>query len=365
MIYSSHRFSDNFCNQTITECLDSISTLTSANLVGMPNVGVTFLLQALEQKSDDPFIFVNTYELPEFSWQALFSRLGQKLGVTNHEAPSLQAIGEALANRAEDQDRLVVVFNRLDRLGEMVNQNLYDNLRYLRDFNRNKIVMLFVSAEPLLETSAKGKQNVLPLLTQTIYFPGYSDADLTEVLKANDVSAIDPRVLKLAGGHHTLAQLLLRCQDPNNPLADPMVELFIKDLYAQLDVRWRRQLKQLVLRSTQTQDQFLLGCGYVQRVKGAQQIFTPLLTEYIQQRNKKHMPAKEKRLFRILLARQGEVVPKTDICDFVWPEQNGIISDWALNALIYRLRRHPAFDAQRYSLQSRKKEGYVLYDHSV
>ncbi len=363
MNHPVHHFSEHFCSETIAECLDSITTLTSSNLVCMPGVGVTFLLRALEQKSNHPIIFINSYELPEFSWQALFGQLAQKLELDDQKALSLQAIGEALAKRAQDQERLVIVFNRLDRLGSMVNQNLYDNLRYLRDFSRDKIVMLFVSSEPLLETSAKGTHNIAPLLTRTIYFKGYNDADLNELLIANGMEQIEPRVLELAGGHHTLSQVLLRCQDLTNALADPMVELLVKDMYYQIHWRRRKQLKQLVLRNVQTEDQFLLGCGYVRQLAKDQQVFTPLLAEYIQQRNKQRMPAKEKRLLRILLLHQGKVVSKSDICDFVWPEHNGIVSDWALNALIYRLRHHKAFDAQRYSLESRKKEGYVLYDH--
>jgi hypothetical protein len=198
-------------------------------------------------------------------------------------------------------------------------------------------------------------------VTKVTYFGGYGASDLAEIFNATGSETIDPRAIDLSGGHHALSLVLSRCQNLDNPLSDPMVELLIKDLYFSLDVKRRKQLDGLVKRKSPVSDAFLTGVGFIR----AGEPFTPLLSSYILQQGRQHLPAKEKQLLRLLLVHKGKLVSKEEIADYVWQETNGVVSDWALNALIYRLRRHPAFDSQRYTIESRKKDGYILFDHSL
>lgn len=358
MLYSKHHYSDNFCKSLRADCLRHIKSQTSFNLVAMPGVGVTFFLHALAQAQTDNFIFVNSYEMRDFSKSAFYEQLCDKLGIEFAEPISLKKISQALNAKAEKLDRLVIVFNRLDRLSEILDQNFYDNMRFLRDVHRDKIIMIFVSSRPMFELSAVDVKDALSLITKTVYFPGYDDAALLEINRSSGSAKVDQKALNNAGGHHALLQVLLRCQNLDNPLPDPMVEMLIKDIYFGLDINRRKQLEAFVLRGIQPKDSSLINLGYIKN----NQTFTPLLASYIKSLGKRHLPIKEKRLMRLLTLRKGKVVSKQEIFDYVWPEKGGVVSDWALNALIYRLRRHAAFDSERYDIESRKKDGYILLD---
>ncbi len=364
MLYTNHNYTTTFCQEQLTDLQANITTNTSCNLVAMPGVGVTFLLQALAQDSSTDYIFINSYEMQEFTKDTVYAQLARKLGVADNDTPKLEQIQQALMERASQTRRLVIVFNRVDRLSAILDQNFYGNLRYLRDASRDNICIILVSSFPLLEAPAQSVQGVLSILTRTSYFPGYSNHDLVEVFESSTEQKADPRAITYSGGHHILLQVLMRCQDLDNPLSDPMVELVIKDLYLGLGSRRRRLLEATIARGTAPKDRYLLMAGYVRQQAGKYVAFTPLLADYVATLGKQYLPLKEKRLLQVLSQHQGQVVSKSQICDYVWHETNGIASDWALNALVYRLRRHRAFDSQHYSIESRKGEGYILLSHN-
>lgn len=362
MLDSRYNFSDNFCHDTVQDSLANIQSLACFNLVTMVGIGVTFLLKAIEQQTEAECVFINSYEMSEFTKEELFAQLSSKLGMP--EPGDLQEIGDALAAKAQGTERVVLIFNRIDRLDSVFDQHMYDNLRYLRDACRGKVVIVFVSAVPLLEMSPTSTKSILSYVTKTTYFKGFSNDDLLEICHASGVpdTDIDPLALEYAGGIHTLFQVLIRCHSLEHPLADTFVEAMVKDIYFRLNDRRRKQLETFVLKGKPPTDPYLYGIGYV--TGEPLRIMTPLLHEYIFKQGKHSLPVKERRLFRLLHAHKGKLVTKNAIFDHVWREDNGIASDWALNALVYRLKRHPGFDGDRYTIESRKKEGYILHDIS-
>jgi DNA-binding response OmpR family regulator len=96
---------------------------------------------------------------------------------------------------------------------------------------------------------------------------------------------------------------------------------------------------------------------------GKAELFSPLFRDCVLALTSSKLPIKERRLLSILKRYEGRIVSKNDIYDAVWRGQE-IGSEWALNALIYRLRKHPAFIAQRYSIENHKKLGYSLQKQS-
>ncbi len=54
------------------------------------------------------------------------------------------------------------------------------------------------------------------------------------------------------------------------------------------------------------------------------------------------------------------VVSKATIFETIWKDDMDKASDWVLDALIYRLRRHWAFLSKGYVIESFKKRGYML-----
>ena len=368
MPYPDHTFSDTFCEQVTELCREAIATRTPTNLVAMSGVGATFFVKYLQRRIPADYVYVNAYEMHDFTKQALYDQLGMVLGLVPSEGKQvqLQDLVEALTQRAKNADVVVLLFHRFDRLKSAIDQNFYDNLRALADVDRSKIVMLFVTAEPLPELVRTQASAALMLVPNTVYFPGYSEQDLREIMAATTSQYVDDRAIRLAGGNHLLLQVLLGCQSLENPLSDPMVELLVKDMYLGLDSR-RRRLVDGVASGAKVvvDDAFLLGTGFVKASSDGQTLFSPVVTEYVARLGKSHLPAKERRLFDLLKRHSGVVVSKQDIFDHVWIEDDGIASDWSLNALVYRLRKHSAFDKQRYEIESRKKEGYVLIDHLV
>lgn len=300
--------------------------------------------------------------MAEFSRKEFYDQISQKLGISK-AGSSLNEISQAMIKKSNQIGRLVIVFNRLDRLEEILDQNFFDNLRFLRDSNRNKINMIFVSSHPLIETHGHQIKDILSLIAKTEYFTGYEDQDLIEVYKSIDKQKIDQRALRLAGGHLLLLQVLMRCQNLNRPLSDPMVKLVVKDLHNSLTPKDKKTLVSILAKNNPSSIHNLINMGYLKKSSDGYIPFSPLLQEYVNSLGKQHLPIKEKRLLKILTQNKGKVVPKETICDYVWSEKDGIISDWALNALIYRLRKHSAFDSQNQTIESRKGEGYILFEN--
>jgi hypothetical protein len=359
MLHTDYQFQASFCKSSTDVCLGLLKRASSFNLIAMPGVGVTYFLRHLEQQSDSRFIYINSYEMPEFSRDALLAQIAMKLRLDNKQA-TIASIGEALNQQAKDEG-IVLVFNRFDRLGSALTEELYENLRFLRNVDLSNIAMIFVTGQPITEIARGDMQSLVGAVSAITYFPAYSEAAMTEIAHATGLDAIDEQALLLCGGNHSLFQILLRCQNVENALADPMVELLLAGLYSGMSAKRQKILASAAQNKSYEYDPYLEGVGYLNEGK----IAMPLLQTYIQRTQKNHLPAKEKRLFDLLHKNSGQVVSKERIFDMLWPEDNGIASEWALNALVYRLRKHPAFDATRYSIQSRKKQGYILFDNHV
>lgn len=72
------------------------------------------------------------------------------------------------------------------------------------------------------------------------------------------------------------------------------------------------------------------------------------------------LPVKESKLFKLLRKNLGNTVSKDEIFIEIWNENSEEATDWALDALIYRLRKHPFMITNGYIIESHKKIGYTL-----
>jgi hypothetical protein len=363
MLYPDYTFSEKFCVDITSECIALVDTATSFNLVAASGVGVTFFVKYLESRLSAAFVYVNPYEMHEVTQAAVYSQLARKLDAA--EDSGLDGIRLAIGQRLESTGTVVLLFNRFDRIRKVVDDQFYDHIRYLRDINRARVVVAFVTTEPLVESVSAEASEFMSLVNRTVYFAGYGDEDMQELLAAGGSRRATDAELRLAGGHHLLLQVVMGCQDVDNALSDPMVELLVHDLVMGLSPRRRKLLTQCLGTAREVDDGCLLQTKFVQK-DGVWTAFSPLVDEYVQRVQIKNLPLKEQRLFDLLLSREGGIVSKQVIFDHVWVEDDGIASDWSLNALVYRLRRHPAFDRKRYEIVSHKKTGYMLVDtHSV
>lgn len=142
---------------------------------------------------------------------------------------------------------------------------------------------------------------------------------------------------------------------------DRFVKMQLKELVDYLNYRQKKVLQKIALGKEVEliSGGYLSGVGMVQKIGSGYRLFTPLLTEYIKTSLPVRLPAKEARLFRLLRQHTGQTVPKEEIFQEIWPSSEEA-SDWALDALIYRLRKHPVITAHGYIIESHKKVGYTL-----
>lgn len=359
MLYPDFQFSNQFCADMSQQCGELIESKTSFNLVASTGVGVTFFVKYLDAHSPANFLYVNPYEMHEITQQAVYAQLAEKLGLA-HNA-SLTRIRDRLGEQIGHDQTIVLLFNRFDRIQRVVDSQFYDNIRFLRDINRARVVVVFVTNEPMIEHAPAELSEFMSLVNRTVYFPGYSDVDMQQLLAAGGSRPATKQELRLAGGHHLLLQVVMGCQDADNALSDPMVELLVGNIIGGLSPHRRKLLEKSIGTTHEVDDVYLLRTKIIQK-HVTWHAFSPLLDEYMQHQITARLPLKEQRLFDLLLLHKGEVVTKQQIFDEIWSEDDGIASDWSLNALVYRLRRHKGFNTRRYEIESRKKLGYVLVD---
>lgn len=360
MPFQERKFPATFCETTLSECNKSIKSSTSMNLIGLSSVGISFFLRFLSTHLDYKFIHINTFELPEFTKDEFFKQFAQKTNPSRTQDNCLSHTRLGLEQLSQTNERVVIIINRIDRLAKLLDQSFFDNLRYLREANSEKIIFIFVSATPLIELRPDGIRDTSSMHIRQVFFKPYRKEDLMTITKIDGTPTIKPKALELSGGHHSLFQTLLRCQSLDNPLSDPMVELVIRDIFLSQNAKRREQLQALALHKKATDLDFLLNIGLIKKEGKSYQFFSELLAKYLEHSGNVSLPIKEKRLLKLLIRNSGRVVKKQDIFDHIWGDE--IVGDWALNSLIYRLRHHPAFDNSRYSIKSVKKDGYILVD---
>lgn len=272
-----------------------------------------------------------------------------------------------LATLARKKDKIVIIFNRFDQLSPEFDKQFLANLRSFRNIDPDKIVMIFTANRPIYEIASGSIIGTnLYFYSRIFYLGRYNRADLIKLLYVNkpNLSISQARLNKLvdlSGGHNQLLNILINSEIQENPLLDKFVKLQLKELYDFLNYHQQIQVQKIALKKTLKEiDPFLINIGMVTRDGPETRLFTPLLEEYIKSYITINIPAKEARLFKLLKRSTGKVVSKDEIFGYVWQKDYENASDWALNALIYRLRKNPGFISSGYVIENYKKIGYVL-----
>lgn len=341
-----------FCREDIKKIRQLIENSTTFSVCGMPSMGISIFLRFLAAQKFAYFVHVDINELPKLSRSELFKLLRKQL---HHPLEKL----------AQKHKRIVIIFNRFDRLKKEFNANFFSNLRSLRDIDKEKIVMVFAANRPLLEQSPKALSGGnLNMYSKTFYLKPYSKEDLKKLTGLNAPKFLKhqdfDRALELSGGHYQLLQLLLKSDCLHeNPLQDKAIKFQLKDLYKYLKYPQRKLLQKTALgKKVKTPEKYLLDTGFVKKTGGKLEVFTTLLADFIKSGARVRLPFQESRLFALLKSRAGKTVTKDEIFEALW--KNGEGSDWALNALIYRIRKNPAFISLGYIIENQKKSGYSL-----
>lgn len=318
MKFKEEKLGPDFAKSAVFEVKKLINSSTSFTVVGMPGMGISMFLRYLAAQKWAHVIHIDINELKKPSKDGLLKLLRKEL--------------KNLETLVKKHSRVIIIFNRFDTLRKEFDKQFFGNLRSIRDIDKEKIVMVFSANKPLIKIAPDALTGGnLNMFSKSLMFE-YTDKDLGKLVKLNSPNLLKHKdfgkLLKLAGGHYQLLQLLLKGDND-------AVILQLKEIYENLDYKERK---------------------FFQKNLGL--AFSPLFADYIKSVMRLKLPVKEAALFKLLKGRLGRLVTKDEIFESIW--QDGIGSDWALNALIYRLRKNPTFQASGYVIESNKKVGYCL-----
>jgi hypothetical protein len=327
--FKEHDLGNDFAPEKVAEFKRWIAESPSFCLLSIPGVGVTnFLRYFSSTQAGYYFVFVDAFSLSVPSKKDFFAQILKEIGVTppSDEQEILEECKIQLESLCKE-NQVVLIFNRFNQLKPIFDYQFFANIRHLQISNRDQIRMICTSNRPLPEINpqAVGGSN-LNLFSTIRQFGLYKAADLKKLVPSATESA-----LKLAGGHYQLLQLIMK-SEPDAIAQDPFIKLQLKAI--------------------------LDGVSFDVRKSLIKEPFTPLLDGYIKSSKESKLPFREAKLFKLLHQNLDQVVSKDSIFETVWDDNSAEASDWALNSLIYRLRKHPLL--REYSIQSHKKQGYSL-----
>lgn len=374
IVNSSYNFPEaklepSFAKENMKNFRQLIDSNLSFVVLSLPGVGVSCFLKFLASQNLAYFIHVDLYSLPSLSvhefYKLLLTELGGKPGSKTDE----ELLSESKKALSKIRGKIVIIFSRFDQLKAQFDWNFLSNIQSLTTVSKNPIVEIFTSTKPLYEIAPDALTGGnLNFYSEELYFKPFSKDDLKMLLKVDPAKPVPTSTLNelmdLSGGHNQLFRILLSSQKQQNLLLDRFVKMQMKELVDYLDYSQRKTIQKIALGKTVNDiDDYLLGVGMVKKVQNSKfkvQIFTPLLAEYIKTNMPVRLPVKEAILFKLLRKNMGRTVSKDEIFAEVWGENNEDATDWALDALIYRLRKHPFMQKGGYIIESHKKVGYTL-----
>ncbi len=354
-------------NIVIKNRLPEIQRLLHAHptlsIMGMPGGGISILLKELARTNTGHSVYIDVFGLPALSSEDLFRNLATELGITKpckDLADTIRACVDRLQELTRSSGRVVIYFAGFDQLADALDAQLLQGLQALTR-NNSEVRLVFglcISLKKLIPDAYF--DSGLRLFSNKYYIGGYSPAELRYWLGLygpenwENTSDLDAK-LALSGGHLQLLLLLLGNRPEINDGQNESISLLFKNLYQLLLGPQRTIVRSLGQGKKAANDEYLSGIGMVNR---KDELFSPLFVTYLRAYYRPQLPAKERRLFLLLKKHLGQTVSKQVIMDTVW--QDDIVSDWALNALVYRLRKHPAFLSRNLVIENHKKLGYAL-----
>lgn len=352
--FKEAKLGPNFCKKDIQEIKKLIDSSTTFSVIGMPGLGISMFLRFLATQNLGFMVHVDINELTSLTREDFFKLFAKELG----GEPKIR-----LEQLVKKYPRVVIIFNRFERLEKEFEHSFFANLRSLRDIDKEKVIMIFAANKPLTESYPEAVSGGnLNMFSHIFYLKPFSTDNLDKLVKLNTPTIRKnpeyKQALKDSGGHYQLLQLLIKGDEH-------AVKLQLKELYEHLNFNQKKQLQRVAVdKVIKYIDHYLLDMGYLTVDKNSRSVkfvklFTPLLTEFVRTNFRLKLPVKEAQLFQLLKTKVGKVVSKDEIFQILWNGDEEA-SDWALNALIYRLRKNPTFQASGYMIESQKKVGYFL-----
>jgi len=357
---------EGFATEKVSAMRELIEQGETFTVLGMPGEGVSTFLRFFALQSFAKFAFIDIYDLVTLSKLEYMRQILRNLGATDlplDEQEVMDEIKAKLFELSEGDKKVVIICNRFDQMSEKIDRNFLANLYQLSKVAPKKIVFIFTANIPLSELCPDAVSGYnLTFYSNSYYFGRYEAKDLKEMIKLNFSTVSDSKKLdnslRLGNGHYQLTGMVLKSESHENPLLDKIVRLALSEIYESLS-QHRKSIVQRIAQGKKILevDPYLNRIGIIDE---NHHLFSPLLSEFIQSYIAFKLPVKERKLFKLLRKNEGEVVTKEEIFDYIWQEQSENATDWALNALVYRLRKNPQLKTNGYKVISLKKQGYSL-----
>jgi len=358
-----------FCSERMHKVRNLLTPSGLFTIVGMPGVGLSFFLRFLATRDFAYFVYLDISSLAAPTKHEFYVALLKELGglkIPSDEQEMLYACKRQIKKILKNKKRIIFLFNRFGELGHEMDKSLLSNLRTLRHSVADRISMIFASTQPMHilapETMSGGN---LDMFSNTYYFAPFGKEDFMKIFLLHspkmDKKTID-ELFVLAGGHYQIAKLFLKTTNKKDLFLDKLITISLKKLHDNLSYHQRKIIQKIAFnKMVESVDPELMNVGMVKKMSGKYILFSKIFTEYVKKHTSIKLPVKEAMLFRLLKKNMDRVVKKEEIFRALWSEDDEEFgSDWALNSLIYRLRKNPFFAAKGYIIESHKKVGYML-----
>lgn len=359
----------NFCKEGVQSVKNLIDNSVDFTLVALPGVGATTFFKYLATTNMANFIYLNLTHLPLINKTECMKALLRELGgypTRLNQEEVINMCEEKIKILSKSEKKTVILFNHFYCLDKDLSTEFFAVLSKLRTTDPEKIVMVFHAYKPLIELLPEKVVRIhMSVLRKAVYVPPYSQADLNKII---DIIAFDrsrdntfiQKALMLSGGHCLLLRLLLKSNSLDNLLEDRYIITCLKEIYQHLNVQDKKVIARIALgKDIKEVNSHLLDIGLVQKTGDEYRLFSPLFAEFVISNTHLKFSIYEAKLFKLLMKNLGKVVSKDEIFHTVWGEYNAT-SDWALNSIVYRIRKNPIFIKRGFHIESQKKIGYAL-----
>lgn len=398
----------------------------SAVLIGMKRVGISNFLRFFLNHKDVVktyipdgnihfFIPVDLNDLVEREmfpfWMLTLKRISDSVGKSSLDVSTKKYIESLFLDSMQSKDTFLTIesirkslirisevgfmptifFIRFDRLKDIVTLDLFNNLQGLKDSTNQKLSYVFTSARGLTALSPEAfPKSSLSAFAHNLYirpakrtdiqtiFDTYNNRyklSLTDSLIKSLFEIVDGYVQYLQLAFIVLSEKNLVFRNKNDLFnllsSDERIILQSEELWESLTQDEQKVLqkavkKQQITEQEKKQSFYLWDTGFLVEEN---QVFSPLLTYYLNQRQEKkenhnvEFSKKENLLFTFLKSKEREVCERDAIIQAVWPEVEAFgITDWAIDRLVARVRSKLKLQKSQFEIQTIKTRGYKMVE---
>lgn len=307
---------------------------------------------------------------------------------------TIESVKKSLTKITDEKILPTIFFIRFDRLREIITPELFGNLQGLKDAANRKVSYVFTSFRGLTDLAPHVfTKSALSTFVHNIYIRPAEKKDTKVIFdtyharhKLSLPSALEDSFFEIVDGYVQYLQLaLISFTEAGIKLKtkeeifdflskDERIMLQSEELWESLgnveqNVLLKINKKEKISQDERRTTSYLWDSGFVIEEKNNNNVFSPLFSYYLKQRQTQSNGAsvdlskKENLLFTYLKSRVGNICEREEIIQAVWPKEEEFgISDWAIDRLVARLRVKLKSQKAKFEIQTVKTRGYKMVE---